>query len=103
MQAREDRIAPIVALVAMVIVSVAIVGLTYWSGDVFGPWTSVPPAVIEQGSVGATPSLRKQAGAVDSAVSLEGSLGKNGSDAGIEMTGKLRGTSARRQAARDAE
>lgn len=103
MQAREDRIAPIAALVAMVIVSVAIVGLTYWSGDVFGPWTSVPPAVIEQGSVGATPSMRKQVGAVDSAVSLQRSRGENGPDAGKEMTRKLPGASALRQTAKDAE
>ncbi len=103
MQAREDRIAPIAALVAMVIVSVAIVGLTYWSGDVFGPWTSVPPAVIEQGSVGATQSMRKQVGTVDSAASLQRPRGKNGPDAGMEMTRKQPGASALRQAVKDAE
>jgi hypothetical protein len=40
----DNRIASIAALVAMFVVSVTIVALTFWSGDLFGPWTSVPPA-----------------------------------------------------------
>jgi hypothetical protein len=47
MRRDERRIAPIVALGVMTVVSVAIVVLTYWSGDISGPWTSVPPVVIE--------------------------------------------------------
>ncbi len=46
MQDEEDnRIAPIAAVIAMFVVSATIVALTFWSGDLFGPWTSVPPAV----------------------------------------------------------
>jgi hypothetical protein len=37
----DNRIAPIAALAAMFLVSVTIVGLTFYSGDFFGPWTSV--------------------------------------------------------------
>jgi hypothetical protein len=47
MQRDERRIAPIAALGAMTVVSIAIVVITYWSGDLSGPWTSVPPVVIE--------------------------------------------------------
>ncbi len=48
MQRDENRIAPIAALVAMAVVTVTIVGLTFWSGDLFGPSTSVPPAAVER-------------------------------------------------------
>jgi hypothetical protein len=43
----ESWIEPMASVGAMLVVSMAIVVLTYWSGDILGPWTSVPPVVIE--------------------------------------------------------
>ncbi len=102
MLARENRIAPIAALVAMFVVSATIVGLTYWSGDLFGPWTSVPPAIIEQSSAGAMPPMRKSAGAADPAAAFRASRGKGRAEA-AEAASRLPGSSAGQQAARDAE
>jgi len=66
----ENRIAPIAALVAMFLVSVTIVGLTFWSGDLFGPWTSVPPAAaaaaVEARRVETLPPMLRASGADES-------------------------------------
>ena len=47
MQRDERRIAPTAALGAMTVVSIAIVVIAYWSGDISGFWMRVPPFVIE--------------------------------------------------------
>ncbi len=95
MRASENRIAPIAAFVAMFIVSVTIVGLTYWSGDLFGPWTSVPPVIVEQRGVEAVPSMLKPAGGADSGeAAFHGSRGKNAQN-GMRAAAIGSGASAR--------
>src|SRR5512143_2281830 len=64
MQDEEDnRIAPIAALLAMFLVTATIVALTFWSGDLFGPWTSVPPAAVEAGRIEALQPTPRAGGA----------------------------------------
>ena len=100
MHARENRLVPIVALIAMLIVSVTIVGLTYWSGDLFGPWLIAPSAVVEQRSGEA--SMDKTGGAVESTAAFHGSRAKNGPDAGMQTARTVSGASAL-QTVKDAE
>lgn len=91
MHANEGRIAPIAALVAMLVVSMMIVALTYWSGDLFGPSTSTPPAVVEQRGVEAMPSMTRSGGGADAAGALHGSRGTNRIEAGIHAAGVTSG------------
>jgi hypothetical protein len=67
-----DRIAPIAALVAMFLVSATIVALTFWSGDLFGPWTSVPPPAVEAVRVETLQPMLRAGGATGSAEPVSG-------------------------------
>lgn len=67
MQDEEDnRIAPVAALIAMFVVSATIVALTFWSGDLFGPWTSVPPAAVEAARIESLQPILRAGGAGES-------------------------------------
>jgi hypothetical protein len=87
MQANEGRIAPIAALIAMLLVSVMIVALAYWSGDLFGPSTSAPPTVVEQRGVEAVPSMTRSGGGTDAAGALQGSPGATRMERGMHAAG----------------
>jgi len=86
MQANEGRIAPIAALLTMLVVSMMIVALAYWSGDLFGPWTSAP-AVVEQRGVEALPVMTRAGGGADAAEALRGSRGTNRIEGGMHAAG----------------
>ena len=55
MQAHESRVVPIAAVMAVLIVSLTIVGLACWSGDAAGPWAATTFAVPDERGVGAQP------------------------------------------------
>jgi hypothetical protein len=95
MHARENRWVPIIALIAMLIVSVTIVALTCWSGDLFGPSVSAPSDVVEQRSVEARPSSAEPGGAVEPTEAFRGSRGKNDVHAGMQTARTAPGASAR--------
>ena len=101
MHARENRLVPMVALIAMLIVSAVIVGLTYWSGDLFGPWASAPSSVVEQPGVPPMPAMGESEAAGDSTAAFDASRARNGPDAGT--AGPVSGAPAPRQAMKDAE
>ena len=103
MHARENRLVPIVALIAMLIVSAVIVGLTYWSGDLFGPWASAPSSVVEQPGVPPMPAMGESEAAGDSTTAFDASRAKNGPDAGTQTARTVSGAPAPRQAVKDAE
>jgi hypothetical protein len=94
MQANEGRIAPIAALLTMLVVSMMIVALTYWSGDLFGPPTSAPPAVVEQRGVEVLQSMTRSGGGADAAAALHGSRGTNRIEGGIHAAGVTTGGGA---------
>jgi hypothetical protein len=90
MQANEGRIAPIAALLTMLVVSMMIVALAYWSGDLFGPWTSAP-AVVEQRGVEALPAITSSGGGTDAQGAPRGSRGTNRIEGGMHAAGVTSG------------
>lgn len=73
----QNRFAAIAALLAMLLVSATIVALTFWSGDLFGPWTSVPPAAAESPRIEALrPMLHAREGAGPERIEGRGDLGR---------------------------